>query len=123
MNKIANVDFIVPTADENSILEQLDDSYTKVSEMSRDESSFLNALILRNKPKKLLELGVSAGGSSVIMLNSIKEFPEAKLFSIDLMNNWYKDAAKKTGYIVDNYPRLKAKWELFTGSLALNFMD
>jgi predicted O-methyltransferase YrrM len=123
MNKAVNVDFIVPTMDENKILDQLGDSYTKVSEMSPDQRTFLNALILRNKPKKLLELGVSAGGSSIIMLNSIKEFPEAKLYSIDLMDNWYRDVTKKTGYAVDDYPWLKTKWELFTGDLAYNFMD
>jgi len=123
MDKIVNVDFITPTADENSVLNQLDDSYIYVSEMNPDERTFLNALILRNKPEKLLELGVSAGGSSIVMLNSIKDFPKAKLYSIDLYENFYKGAERKTGYFVDNYPHLKSKWELFTGGLALNFMD
>ena len=123
MNKMVNVDFIIPTADENDILNRLDNSYTDVSEMIPNERAFLNALILRNSPERLLELGVSAGGSSIIMLNSIKDFPEAKLYSIDLYENFYKDEKKKTGYFVDNYPVLKSKWELFTGGLALNFMD
>ncbi|MDR2728102.1 MAG: class I SAM-dependent methyltransferase, partial [Chitinispirillales bacterium] len=116
-------DFIIPTADENSSLNRLDNSYTGVSEMSRDESGFLNALILRNTPCKVLELGVSAGGSSIIMLNAIKDFSEAKLYSIDLCENFYKGKNRKTGYFVDNYPQLKSRWELFTGGLALNFMD
>lgn len=123
MNKTANVDLVIPTPDENEVLDQLDKSYRELSEMSPDHAAFLNALILRKRPKKLLELGVSAGGSSIIMLNSIKEFPEAKLYSIDLMDNWYKDNTKRTGFFVDNYPSLKPKWELFTGRLALNFMD
>jgi predicted O-methyltransferase YrrM len=123
MNKTVNVDFVIPTVSENEILDQLDNSYIKVSEMAPDQRAFLNALILRNKPKKLLELGVSAGASSIIILNSIKEFLEAKLYSIDLMDNWYKDIAKRTGYAVDDYPWLKTKWELFTGGLACNFMD
>jgi predicted O-methyltransferase YrrM len=123
MNETINVDFIVPSVDENKILDQLDASYKKISEMTPDQGAFLNTLILRNKPKKLLELGVSAGGSSIIILNAIKNFPEAKLYSIDLSDNWYKDTTKKSGFFVDNYPYLKSKWELFTGDLALNFMD
>lgn len=123
MNISADVDLIIPTPSENKVLERLDKSYRELSEMSPDQAAFLNALILRKRPIKLLELGVSAGGSSIIMLNSIKEFPEAKLYSIDLADNWYKDTTKRTGFFVDNYPSLKTKWQLFTGRLALNFMD
>jgi predicted O-methyltransferase YrrM len=123
MDKTVNIDFIVPTADENGVLERLDDSYTGASEMTGEERAFLNALILRKGPQKLLELGVSAGGSSVVMLNAIKDSPKAKLHSIDLDDVWYRDAKRKTGYIVDGYPDLKQKWELRTGGLALNFLD
>jgi predicted O-methyltransferase YrrM len=115
--------FLYPQEAENQVLDNLDDSYTKISEMSPGERAFLNALILRNKPQKLLEIGVSSGGSSIVMLNAIKDFPNAKLYSIDLCENLYKEAGLKTGYFVDNYPLLKTRWELFTGGLALNFMD
>jgi predicted O-methyltransferase YrrM len=91
--------------------------------MTLDERAFLNALILRNRPKKLLEIGVSAGGSSIIILNAIKDIPDAKLYSIDLNDYWYKDVGTKAGYFVENYPHLKSKWELFTGGLALKFID
>jgi hypothetical protein len=91
--------------------------------MSFAQRMFINALILRNKPKKLLEIGVSAGGSSIVILNAIKCFPESRLFSIDLHDTWYRDPDCKTGYYVDYYPHLKEKWKLFTGGLALNFID
>jgi predicted O-methyltransferase YrrM len=119
----ANIDFIVPQHEENIILDRLDNSYIQISEMSDSERSFLNALILRNKPKKLLEIGVSGGGSSIVILNAIKDFSESKLYSIDLLDTWYKTGVEKTGYFVDNYPELKASWELYTGGLALKFMD
>jgi predicted O-methyltransferase YrrM len=118
-----NMELVIPVESENKVLEQLDNTYKNVSEMSPDESSFLNAMILRNNPHKLLEIGVSAGGSSVIMLNAIKQFNKAKLFSIDLYEQWYRNSGLKTGYVVDNYPQLKTQWELFTGGLSLNFMD
>jgi predicted O-methyltransferase YrrM len=120
---VLNVELVIPTDEEDRILEQLDNAYTKVSEMTTDQRSFLNTMILRNKPEKVLEIGVSAGGSSVIILNAIKNFFNAKLYSIDLYEQWYKDSGKKTGYIVDNYPQLKGQWKLFTGGLALKFMD
>jgi predicted O-methyltransferase YrrM len=96
---VLNVELVIPTEEEDRILEQLDNAYTKVSEMTTDQRSFLNTMILRNKPEKLLEIGVSAGDSSVIMLNAITNFFNAKLYSIDLYEQWYKDSGKKTGYM------------------------
>ena len=118
-----NIDFVYPTETENAILDELDNAYTKVSEMSFDQRAFLNALILRNTPKKLLEIGVSAGGSSIVILNAINNIPDAKLYSIDINDNWYRDSGKKTGYFVENYQQLKSKWKLFTGALALKFIE
>ena len=118
-----NIDLIVPTEEEIAVLEQLDTAYASISEMTNDQRAFLTALILREQPGKLLELGVSAGGSSIVMLNAIKDFPNAKLYSVDLNDIWYKDVKKKSGHFVDNYPQLKSKWELFTGNLALKYID
>jgi predicted O-methyltransferase YrrM len=122
-NGMSHVNFVNPTDAENEILTQLDDSYTQISEMSLAQRMFINALILRNKPKKILEIGVSAGGSSIVILNAIKDFSGAKLFSVDLYDTWYKDTDYKTGYYVDNYPHLKGNWKLFTGGLALKFIE
>jgi hypothetical protein len=80
-------------------------------------------MILRNQPKKLLELGVSAGGSTIVMLNAIQDIPNARLYSIDYSLNYFRDKTLKSGYFVDNYPALKNKWKLFAGSLALNYME
>jgi len=118
-----NIDFVCPTEAENNILDELDNAYTEVSEMTPDERAFLNALILRNNPEKLLEIGVGEGGSSIVILNAIKNVPDAKLHSVDLNDNWYKGGGKKTGYYVDNYPRLKSKWKLYTGALTLKFIE
>lgn len=121
--KSGNINFVIPTEGEDQVLGQLDNAYTKVSEMTGEESAFLNALILRNQPTKLLEIGVSAGGSSIVMLNAIKDFPDARLYSIDLSDTWYKDVGKKVGHFVDNYPELNRKWRLYRGGLALRFLD
>jgi predicted O-methyltransferase YrrM len=116
-------ELFIPSKDENEVLHSLDESYTTLSEMSNEEREFLNGIILRHQPKKLLEIGVSAGASSVIILNAIKNNLDAKLFSIDYFSEWYRDKTKNTGYIVDSYPDLKNKWKLFTGGLSFNFME
>jgi len=116
-------ELFIPSEEENGVLHSLDENYLKFSEMSKEEREFLNAIILRTKPRKLLEVGVSAGASSVIMLNAIRNNPEAKLFSIDYSRNWYQDKTKYSGFIVDSYHDIKDKWTLFTGGLSLKFLD
>ncbi|MDR2659106.1 MAG: class I SAM-dependent methyltransferase [Spirochaetaceae bacterium] len=91
--------------------------------MSRQEREYLNALLLRNKPEKLLEAGVAAGASAIVMLNAIKDNPNAALYSIDYSEKCISDAKQKSGYFVDNYPELKDKFHLYTGGLALRFLD
>jgi len=118
-----NVEFISPTNYENEILDSLNDSYKTISEMSQDERQFLNAVILRNKPRKLVELGVSSGGSSIVILNAIKDIPNARLYSVDLNESWYRSNGKKTGYFVEKYSNLKPKWELCTGGFVSQFID
>jgi predicted O-methyltransferase YrrM len=76
-------ELFIPSEDENKVLYSLDETYSQVSEMSNEERAFLNGIILRNQPRKLLEVGVSAGASSVIILNAIKNNSDAKLFSIE----------------------------------------
>jgi predicted O-methyltransferase YrrM len=118
-----NIEIIEPINEENEVLEKLDVFYEKYSQMTKHEREYINAIVLRNKPKKLLEIGVSAGSSAVILLNAIYRNNNAKLFSIDYSHNWYKSSDKKTGFLLDNYAELKQKWELYTGSLSIKFMD
>jgi predicted O-methyltransferase YrrM len=119
-----NLELVIPRTQENQILRRLNPAYIEKSEMSAAEREFLNSLILRYKPKKLLELGVSAGSSSIVMLNAIKNTSRGRgLYSVDYNTQWYHSAKLKTGYLVDDYPELKSSWKLYTGGLALDFMD
>lgn len=104
-------------------IKSLGPEFEKYSEMSNQDKIFLNALIRKKQPTKILELGVSKGGSSIIILNAIKNRKNAELFSLDYCTMHYKIKDKKTGFYVDNYPELKSKWNLHTGGLALNFLD
>ncbi len=97
---------------------------TTVSEMKHIERRFLNGIIRQIKPKKILECGVSAGGSSAIILNAIKDIEDSFLYSIDYNTLYYRDNSKKTGFIInDKFPELANKWKLYTGGLAAKFID
>lgn len=113
---------VVPTAKENQVLAKLAPDYLEFSEMKNSEREFLNALLLRHRPKTVVEVGVSAGSSSVIILNALTKLPRAKLYSIDLDKNYYRQPQHKAGFIVDKYPELKKHWHLHTGNFACHYL-
>lgn len=120
-----------PEKFENEIVDEINDILNiklvpemTISEMSYLERCFLNGIIRQTKPKKILELGVSAGGSSAIILNAIKDFDNAKLYSVDYNKKWYRDNSKDVGFIIDEkFSNLKNKWKSYTGGTAAKFMD
>jgi predicted O-methyltransferase YrrM len=87
------------------------------SEMVDAERRFLHGLIRYYEPKNLIELGVSRGGSTVNILNSILDKPESSLVGIDLAEVYYGDKKTPIGQVAkDTFPDLpKGKWRLFTG--------
>ena len=115
--------FVKSTDEEIFAYNKLGEDYKQYSEMSDQDRLFLITLLNRFKPKKILELGVSKGGSSYLILNMIKNNPDAHLYSIDY-NEWhYRIKDKKTGFLLDSYPKLKDQWTLKTEGMALNFLD
>lgn len=120
-----------PEKFENEIVDEINDILNiklvqekTISEMTYLERCFLNGIIIQTKPKKILELGVSAGGSSAIILNAIKDFDNAKLYSVDYNKKWYIDNSKDVGFIIDEkFSNLKNKWKLYTGGTAAKYME
>lgn len=124
-----------PEKFENEILNEINDildldiqegknEHETISEMTYLERCFLNGIIRQTKPKKILELGVSAGGSSAIILNAIKDFDDTKLYSVDYSKKWYRDNSKDTGFIIDEkFSNLKNKWKLYAGGTAAKYME
>ncbi|PTY40508.1 class I SAM-dependent methyltransferase [Brachyspira hampsonii] len=98
--------------------------YGTINEMSDIERKFLNGIIRQLKPKKILEVGVSAGGSSIIILNAIKDIEEAKLYSIDYLKKWHFNNEKDVGFLVkEKCDYLTNKWKLYTGGVTANFIE
>ena len=104
--------------------EELKEKIGDFVELNSQEANFLAYLLKNYNPKKILELGVSAGGSSLLILDTIKNVENAHLYSIDYLNYWYKDKNKPVGFLVEEKaPELLNKWTLYSGNLACEFMD
>ena len=68
---------------------------------------FINGLIRKYRPKKLLEIGVCSGGMSAVILNAIKDIEDAILFSCDLENKHYLDSNFSVGsHLVSSFSLL-----------------
>ena len=119
---------ITPSETENAVLAELGDNFTapghnRHSSMMAEERQFLNALVLRKRPVKILEVGVNSGGSAAIILNATKTVPGSVLHSIDISDHCDSEPERKIGEVVDAYPELKKRHRLYTGSIAASFMD
>ena len=83
-----------------------------------NQREFLNGIIRKFKPKKIVEIGVSSGGSSIIILNAIKDIKNAHLYSI------YLNPDKKIGRCVKQlYPNFLNNWSLYKGNVAAKFLE
>lgn len=106
-------------------VEILDNSKTLL-EMADNDIKFLVGQIRKFKPRNILEIGVSAGGSSFYILREMGM--KSKLTSVDICENWYRDGSKKTGFIVDNLKNEIGdekynKWKLILGKDILYRLD
>ena len=94
------------------------------SQNSYLDKCFLNGVIRKLKPKKVLELGVAAGGTSLIILNALKDIPGSFLYSSDISEKLYDDNTKLTGHEVkDNCPDLMKNWKLYTGNVIGEYIE
>ena len=78
---------------------------SKNVEMSEDEIWMIKHLMEKYNPKKIVEIGISAGGNTVNLLNWKDD--DAQLFSIDIAENWYKDKTKLSGFMADEVENRK----------------
>ena len=83
-----------------------------------NQGEFLNGLIRKYRPKKILEIGIAKGGSSIIILNAIKDIENSHLYSVDLISS------EEIGSCVKNiFPNLLDKWTLYKGNITVKFIE
>lgn len=100
------------------------------NEMTYKERAFLNGIIRKTQPKTIVEIGVSAGGSTAVILNAISDLNDSKLYSFDYYTQWYRDVqsgnstGRDTGFLVKKtVPNLVSKWELHSGGVPCKHFD
>ena len=118
------VDMIPPEKYERNILDEIKTKIIGKPLLTFNELYFINGLIRKYKPKKIIEIGVCTGGTSAAILNAIKDIEGAKLYSCDLEKSNYLNNKYEVGYIVKNYfPELLKNWKLFTGNTTSAFIE
>lgn len=79
----------------------------KKIEMYPLDIGFLCGLIKDKRPKKIVEVGVAAGGSACLMINCVNMLRiECEMYSVDVSERYYWDANKKTGFMVQELERM-----------------
>lgn len=93
-------------------------SNSKCSRMWGNQREFINGVIRKFRPKKILEIGVAEGGSSIIILNAIQDIKNSHLYSIDLSTN------EMIGFcVINEFPQLSKRWSLYKGNVAAKFLE
>lgn len=77
------------------------------SEMTLMERGFLCGLLREKHPHKVLEVGVAAGGTSCVIMETLERLcaesgTEAVLHSVDLNTRFYRDRRQLVGYMAKN---------------------
>lgn len=71
------------------------------AQMKKSEQAFLCGLIKKYAPEKILEVGIAAGATSLVLLNAIKKLGlSSKMYSVDLSEMYYMDNTKNTGFLL-----------------------
>jgi glycosyltransferase involved in cell wall biosynthesis len=107
---------------------RIDPVLLEYSEMSASERNFIAGLVTTLRPKKMLEIGVSSGASSALLLGAGDS--QTRLHSIDTAFKYYRDRGlpfeqqREVGFLVrQKYAELTNRWSLYTGGTSASFME
>lgn len=97
------------------------------SEMTEFQLSYLCGLIKEKVPNKVLEIGVAAGSTSMVILNCLSKVnSNATMYSVDLSEQYYRDNSKCTGYMIEQAKKVITNMcthKLLLGKYAPEFLD
>lgn len=76
--------------------------YEGSAEMSEWQHAFLCGLLKETRPRKILEIGVSAGGTTAVMLNCLSLLKcRCHFTSVDISETYYKNPNYKSGFLAE----------------------
>lgn len=77
------------------------------SEMTEFQRDFLCGMLKYKHPHKIVEIGVSAGATTAVILNYLKTINiQCEMYSVDLNETWYRNNAYETGFVVKKYMKI-----------------
>ena len=93
-------------------------------EMSTGDIRFLEKMLREIRVEKVLEVGVSAGGSSALLLSLFPRDLNTALYAVDYKHHYHRDRSRKAGFLVaERFPEFMANYHLFTGDDVSGFID
>jgi predicted O-methyltransferase YrrM len=105
-----------PEVFETELPDNIPEDIIKWSEMHPTERQFVNGLIRKLRPKRILEIGVAEGAGSVVVLNAIADDPKSTLVSVDALKTLWNDPSRMVGFAgKEMYPDGNSQWKLFSG--------
>jgi hypothetical protein len=92
--------------------------------ISEYDARFLAGLAHFSNPRRVVEIGVASGWSSVVLLKALSTLEgDRKVTGIDLSPSFYLDNSIPTGQAVQEaVPELKPNYNLITGRFAMDVM-
>ncbi|MBU1109683.1 MAG: class I SAM-dependent methyltransferase [Candidatus Riflebacteria bacterium] len=115
----SNEDFIYRDPLQLPVSKEIQDAvFSGGAEMSPFQLAFLCGLLKEKKPSKILEVGVSAGGTSCVIMNCLKMIDSnAEFHSVDVLSHCYQDKSKAAGHLMHEvFPKeAKNRWDLRLG--------
>lgn len=74
------------------------------TELSKNQAAFVSGMLKEYKPKKILEVGTSAGGSTCLLIETLRELKlKSTVITVDLSEHYYKDEKLETGYLAIDF--------------------
>lgn len=93
-------------------------------EMSAGDIRFLEKMLRESRVEKALEVGVSAGGSSALLLSLLPRDAKTALYAVDYKHHYHRDRSRKAGFLVaERFPEFMPNYHLFAGGDVSGFID
>jgi predicted O-methyltransferase YrrM len=94
-------------------MKKLSDIIFETAEMSIADHRLISKVIEEYSPHKILECGVSAGGTTAMLLEKMPK--TSNLFSVDILQKYSRDSSKPVGFVAEDLFGNDRRWTRYYG--------